>query len=67
MYLDCFSERRVSFAPSCQISAAKLQAGIYAVLMGMYASVTQRRAAVEVGHGVVVESRALLLDFQLVP
>jgi len=33
-----------------QISAAKLQPGSNAVWMGMYAPVTQRRAAVEVGH-----------------
>ncbi len=33
-----------------QISAAKLQAGSYAVWMGMYAPVTRIRAAVEAGH-----------------
>ncbi len=33
-----------------QISAAKLQAGGYAVWMGMCAPVTQTRAAVEAGH-----------------
>ncbi len=33
-----------------QISAAKLQPGSYAVWMGMYAPVTQIRAAVEAGH-----------------
>ncbi len=33
-----------------QISAAKLQPGSYAVWMGMYAPVTQVRAAVEAGH-----------------
>jgi len=33
-----------------QISAAKLQPGSYAVWMGMYARVTQMRAAVEAGH-----------------
>jgi len=33
-----------------QISAAKPQAGSYAVLMGMYAPVTQMRAAVEARH-----------------
>ena len=49
-----------------QISAAKLQAGSYAVWMGMYAPVTQMRAAVEAA-GVVVENRALLLEFQLAP
>jgi len=32
-----------------QIIAAKLQAGIYAVWMGMYAPVTQMRAAVKAG------------------
>ncbi len=41
-----------------QISAAKLQAGSYAVWMGMYALVTQMRAAVKAGTGVVVENRA---------
>ena len=48
------------------ISAAKLQPGSYAVWMGMYAPVTQMRAAVEAA-GVVVENRALLLEFQLAP
>ncbi|MFM9999155.1 MAG: hypothetical protein ACKVP1_09625 [Burkholderiaceae bacterium] len=33
-----------------QTSAAKPQAGSYAVLMGMYAPVTQMRAAVEARH-----------------
>ncbi len=33
-----------------QISGAKLQAGSYAVWMGMYASLTQMRAVVEAGH-----------------
>ena len=41
------------------ISAAKLQAGSYAVWMGMYAPVNQMRAAVEAGRRVVVENRAL--------
>ena len=49
-----------------QISYAKLQAGSSAVWMGMYAPVTQMRAAVEAA-GVVVENRALLLEFQLAP
>ena len=48
-----------------QISAAKLQAGSYAVWMGMCAPVTQMRAGVKVWHGVVVENRVLLLEFQL--
>ena len=48
------------------ISAAKLQPGSYAVWMGMYAPVTLMRAAVEAA-GVVVENRALLLEFQLAP
>ena len=39
-----------------QISYAKLQAGSSAVWMGMYAPVTQMRAAVESGHD------SLLLD-----
>ncbi len=50
-----------------QISAAKLQPGSYAVWMGMYAQVTQMRAAVKSGHSVVVDNRALLLEFQLGP
>ena len=41
-----------------QISAAKLQAGSNAVWMGMHAPVTQMRAAVKAGPGVVVENRA---------
>ena len=48
------------------ISAAKLQPGSYAVWMGMYAPVTQMRAAVE-ASGVVVDNRALLLEFQVAP
>ena len=50
-----------------QISAAKLQPGSYAVWIGMYAPVTQMRAAVKAGHCVVVDNRALLLEFQLGP
>ena len=50
-----------------QMSAAKLQAGSYAVWMGMYAPVIEMRAVVEAGPGVVVENRALLLEFQLGP
>ena len=50
-----------------QISAVKLQVGSYAVWMGMYAPVTQMRAALKAGPGVVVDNRALLLEFQLVP
>ncbi len=50
-----------------QISAAKLQAGSYAVWIGMCAPVTQMRAAVKAGPGVVVDNRALLLEFQLAP
>ena len=66
MYLDCFSEKRVSFAPSCHISDAEQQPGSNAVWMGMYAPVTQMRAAVEAA-GVVVDNRALLLEFRLGP
>jgi len=33
----------------------------------MFAPVTQRRAAVEVGLGGVVDNRTLLLEFQLAP
>ena len=49
-----------------QIGAAKLQAGSYAVWMGMYAPVTQMRAALEAA-GVVVDNRVLLLEFQVAP
>ena len=49
-----------------QISAAKLQASSYAVWMGMYAPVIQMRASVEAA-GVVVDNRALLLEFQVAP
>ncbi len=48
-----------------QISAAKLQPGSFAVWMGMYAPVTQMRAAVEARLGVVVDNCGLLLVFQL--
>ena len=50
-----------------QISAAKLQPGSYAVWMVMYAPVTQMRAAVKAGPGVVIENRALLFKFQVAP
>ena len=50
-----------------QISAAKLQPGSNAVWMGMYAPVTQMRAVVEARLRVVVDTRALLLEFQLAP
>ena len=46
-----------------QISAAKLQPGSNAVWMGMYAPVTQMRAVVEARLRVVVDNRALLLEF----
>ena len=35
--------------------------------MGKYARLTQMRAAVKAGHGVVVDKRVLLLGFQLAP
>ena len=35
--------------------------------MGMYAPVTQMRAAVEAGPGVVIENRAVLFKFQVAP
>ncbi len=50
-----------------QMCAAKLQAGSYAVWMGMYAPVLEMRAIGEAGPAVVVENRALLLEFQLGP
>ncbi len=48
-----------------QISAAKLQAGSNAVWMGTYAPVIGMRAIGEAGPGVVVDNRALLLEFLL--
>ena len=50
-----------------QISAAKPQAGSYAVWMGMYAPVTQMRAAVEAGPVMAVDYRALQVEFQVAP
>ena len=52
---------------SVQISAANLQAGRYAVWMGLYSPATQIRVSVEAGTGVVSEGRARLLEFQLEP
>ncbi|GBL37868.1 hypothetical protein EMGBD1_15550 [Anaerolineaceae bacterium] len=52
---------------SVQLSAANLQAGRYAVWMGLYSPLTQIRVAVEAGVGVVSEGRARLLEFQLGP
>ena len=49
-----------------QTRAAKLQAGRYSVWMGMCPPVTQMRAAIKAGHGVVVDNRAFLWEFQLV-
>jgi len=49
------------------ISAAKLQPGSYAVWMGMYAPVTQMRAAVEAGPVIAVDYRALQVEFQVAP
>ena len=48
-----------------QIGAAKLQAGSYAVWMGMYAPVIEMRGGVKVWHGVVVDNHVMLLEFQL--
>ena len=48
-----------------QITAAKLQAGSYAVWMGMYAPVIEMRGGVKVWHGVVVDNHVMLLEFQL--
>ncbi len=47
------------------ISAANLQAGRYAVWMGLYAPATQERVAVEAGAGEVSEYRARQLEFQI--
>jgi len=46
------------------ISATNLQSGSYAVWMGMYAPVTQMRDVGEIGHGVVIDNRALLVQLQ---
>ncbi len=50
-----------------QISAANLQAGRYAVWMGLYSSATQVRVSVEAGAGEVIEDCARLLEFQIGP
>ena len=50
-----------------QIGAANLQAGRYAVWMGMYSPATQERVAVEAGAGEVSEDRARLLELQIGP
>ena len=48
-----------------QISSADLQAGSYAVWMGLYSPATQIRVSVEAGTGVDSEDRAWMLEFQL--
>ncbi len=50
-----------------QISVANLQAGRYAVWMGLYPPATQERIAVQSGAGEVSEDRARLLEFQIGP
>ena len=50
-----------------QISATNLAAGSYAVWMGMYAPLTQVRAAVAAKTVVVSEDRARLLESQIGP
>ncbi len=50
-----------------QIGAANLQAGRYAVWMGLYSPATLERVAVEAGACEVVEDRARLLEFQIGP
>ena len=50
-----------------QIGAANLQAGWYAVWMGLYSPATLERVAVEAGAGEVSEDRARLLEFQIGP
>ena len=47
-----------------QIGAANLQAGRYAVWMGLYLPLTQMRVSVEAGAGEVSENRTWLLEFQ---
>ena len=48
-----------------QISAANLQAGRYAVWMGLYSPATLERVAVEAGVGEVIEDPVRLLEFQI--
>ena len=48
-----------------QIGAANLQAGRYAVWMGLYLPLTQMRVSVEAGAGEVSEDRTRLLEFQI--
>ncbi len=50
-----------------QISAANLQAGRYAVWMGLYSPATQVRVAVEASAGEVIEERARVPEFQIAP
>ncbi len=47
-----------------QISAAKLQAGSYAVWMGRCVLVIQMCASVEAGSGALVDNRALMVELQ---
>ncbi len=48
-----------------QISVANLQAGRYAVWMGLYSPATQVRVSVEAGAGEVIEDQARLLELQI--
>ena len=50
-----------------ELGTANLQAGRYAVWMGLYSSATQERVSVEAGAGEVIEDRARLLEFQIGP
>ena len=50
-----------------QIGAANLQAGRYAVWMGLDSPATLERVAVEAGAGEVSEDRDRLLEFQIGP
>ncbi len=50
-----------------QIIVANLQAGRYAVWMGLYSSAMQERVFVAAGAGEVAEDRARLLEFQIGP
>ena len=50
-----------------QISVANLQAGSYAVWMGLYSPATQVRVSVEAGFVAAIEGRARLLESQIAP
>ena len=50
-----------------ELGTANLQAGRYAVWMGLYSPAPLERVAVEAGAGEVIEDRARPLEFQIGP